>query len=95
MTKQIRQEYKTLAAIFLIIAAIAFLLILIPQAENFGAISSQEVDEYLYEKLDEYVRLYEEDPSLANIFNTAITNPDELTVTDRQTYLTLERKLFS
>jgi hypothetical protein len=95
MTKQIRQEHKTLAAIFLIIAAIAVLLLLIPQAENFGAISSHEVDEYLYEKLDEYVRLYEEDPSLVNIFNTAITNPDELTASDRQTYLALERKLFS
>ena len=33
--------------------------------------------------------------SFANIFNTAITNPDELTVTERQTYVTLERKLFS
>ena len=95
MTKQIRQEHKTLAAIFLIFAAIAVLLLLIPRAENFGAISSHEVDEYLYEKLDEYVRPYEDDPSLANIFNTAITDPDELTVTDRQTYLALERKLFS
>jgi len=79
----------------LIIAVFAALLLLIPQAENFGTISSQEVDEYLYKKLDEYVRPYDEDPSLANIFNTAITNPDEPTVTDRQTYLALERKLFS
>jgi hypothetical protein len=95
MTKQIRQEHKFLAAFFLIIAVFAVLLLLIPRAENFATISSQEVDEYLYKKLDEYVRPYDEDPSLANIFNTAITNPDELTATDRQTYLTLERKLFS
>ena len=95
MTKQIRQEHKFLAAFFLIIAVFAGLLLLIPRAENFATISSQEVDEYLYKKLDEYVRPYDEDPSLANIFNIAITNPDELTATDRQTYLTLERKLFS
>jgi len=95
MKKQIRQEHKTLAAIFLIVAATAVLLLLIPRTENFGAISSHEVDEYLYKKLDEYVRPYEEDPSLANIFTTAITNPDELSVADRQTYLALERKLFS
>ena len=95
MKKQIRQEHILLSAIFLIVAVIAVLLFLIPQTENFGAISSDEVDDYLYKKLDEYVLAYEEDPRLANIFTTAITNPDELSVTDRQTYLALERKLFS
>ena len=95
MTKQIRQEHKILAAFFLVIAVFAVLLLLIPRADNFATISSQEVDESLYKKLDEYVRPYDENPSFANIFNTAITNPDELTVTDRQTYVTLERKLFS
>lgn len=95
MTKQIRQEHKKLAAIFLIFAVIAVLLLLIPQTEKFGTISSREVDEHLYNKLDEYVRPYEEDSSLADIFTTALTNPDELSVTDRQVYLALERKLFS
>jgi len=89
MKKQIRQEHKTLAAIFLIIVVAAVLLLLIPRTENFGTISSDEVDDYLYAKLDKYVRPYEEDPRLANIFTTAMTNPNELSVTDRQTYLDL------
>jgi len=95
MKKQIRQEHKTLAAIFLIIAVAAVLLLLIPRTENFGTISSDEVDDYLYAKLDEYVRPYEEDPRLADIFTTAISNPDELSASDRQTYLALERRFFS
>jgi len=95
MKKQIRQEHIFLSAIFLIVAVIAVLLLLIPQTENFGTISSDEVDDYLYKKLDEYVAAYEEDSRLTNIFTTAITNPDELSVSDRQTYLALERKLFS
>lgn len=95
MTKQIRQEHKILAAFFLVIAVFAVLLLLIPQTEKFTTLSSQEVDEYLYKKLDEYVRPYDEDPALADIFATAITNPDELTAPDRQLYVDLERKLFS
>lgn len=95
MKKQIRQEHILLSAIVLTIAVIAVLLLLIPQTENFGTISSDEVDDYLYEKLDDYVRAYEEDPRLATLFTTAITNPDDLSVSDRQTYLALERKLFS
>ena len=90
---QIRQEYKTLAASFLIIAVIAVLCFLIPQVVNFGTISSQEVDELLYKQLEEYVRAYEDDPGLWNIFTIAKTNPDELTVADRQAYLAHERKL--
>ncbi|MGB5706869.1 MAG: hypothetical protein WBM41_08550 [Arenicellales bacterium] len=95
MKKQIRQEHILLSGIFLILAVIGILLFLIPQTENFGTISSDEVDDYLYKKLDEYVAAYEEDPRLASIFTTAISNPNELSVTDRQTYLALERKLFS
>lgn len=95
MKKQIRQEHKTLAAIFLIIAVPAVLLLLIPRTGNFGTISSDEVDDYLYAKLDEYVRPYDEDPNLANIFTKAMTNPNDLSTTDRQIYLALERKLFS
>ena len=90
-----RQEHKTLAAIFLIIAVLAVLLLLIPRTGNFGTISSDEVDDYLYAKLDEYVRPYDEDPNLANLFTKAMTNPNDLSTTDRQTYLALERKLFS
>lgn len=95
MKKQMRQEHKTLAAIFLIIAVLAVLLLLIPRTGNFGTISSDEVDDYLYAKLDEYVRPYDEDPNLANLFTKAMTNPNDLSTTDRQTYLALERKLFS
>lgn len=95
MKKQIRQEHLLLSAILVIFAVVAVLLFLIPRTESFGTISSEEVDDYLYKKLDEYVRAYEDDPKLVNIFTTAITNPDELSVTDRQTYLALERKLFS
>jgi len=95
MKKQIRQEHILLSAIVLTIAIVAVLLFLIPQTENFGTISSDEVDDYLYKKLDEYVRAYEEDPRLAKLFTTAITSPNELSVTDRKTFLALERRLFS
>jgi len=94
MKKQIRKEYITVAAIFLVVAVIAVLWFLISRIENFGTISSQEVDEILYRQLDEYVQAYEEDPGLAQIFTTALTNPDELTAADRQAYLTYERKFF-
>jgi len=83
------------AAFLLIIAVIAALWFLIPRVESFWAISSQEVDEILYKQLDEYLQEYVEDPGLANIFNAAVTNPDELTVADRQIYLAYERKFFS
>jgi hypothetical protein len=95
MKEQIRKEYKVLAALILIVAVYVVLLLLIPRSDTFGTISSHEVDEYLFEKLDEYVRPYEEDPNLANIFTIALNNPDALTASDRQIYLDLERKLFS
>ena len=95
MNKKIRQEYMTVAAMFVAIAFFAVLLFLIPLTENYGSINSQEVDDYLYKKLDEYARAYEGDPDLAKLFITAMRNPDELTPTERHTYLAIERKFFN
>ena len=95
MTMQMRREYKTLVTITLVAVAIGALIALMPRADNFQTVSSRELDETLYDRLDAYLQAYEEDPSLASIFATAMSNPDALTKTDRQTLLVMERKFLS
>jgi len=95
MRKQIRQEYKSLAAIIVVIAAVASFWYLFPQVDNLGGISSREVDRILYKHLDDYKRAYSEEPRLATIFATAISDPDALTAADRQLLLATEKEFFS
>jgi len=95
MNMQMRQEYLVSTAIFLTVAAVAVLWFLIPRVDNFGAISSSEVDRILYNRLDEYERAYEENAELQAIVTTALSNPDALTPAERQTYLVHERKFLA
>lgn len=92
MNMQIRREYILLTAILVAIAAVVFL---IPRVENIGTISSSEVDQILYARLNEYERVYNENLDLNRIVTEALTNPAKLTHEDRQIYLMHERKFLA
>lgn len=95
MKKQNLQRMYTLAATIGMISLVAVLWYLIPRAQNFGVISSDEVDDLLYERLDAYEQALANDVGLANAVQAALTEPESLTEADRQRYISHERRFFS
>ena len=94
MTKQKNRDNRTFAAIVLAFATLVALFFLAPRVQNKETISSREVENILYKRVDEYNRAVREVPGMAEIVVTAETNPDELTEVDRQLYLTYQLKFF-
>lgn len=95
MNKQNQQRIYTVLVSTGAIVLVAVLLYLIPIAHNFGAISSDEVDDLLYERLASYELALQNDPLLADIIRTALTAPELLDDEDRSLYVSHERRFFS
>ena len=95
MNKQNQQRINTLLITTGAIILVAMLLYLIPRAQNFGSISSDEVDDLLYERLASYELALQSDPVLAGIIRKALTAPDTLDDEDRDLYVSYERRFFS
>ena len=79
-------------AIVVVLVAIVYGL---PQATSLWSISSNEVDDLLYENLADYRDEFNNTPGLPDIFRQALTSPDQLTDEERSLYLEHERKFFS
>ena len=94
MTKQIRKEYQLVAAMVVSIVVVALLLLLIPRSEVLTSLTSRDLDESLYDRIDAYVQAYEENPQLSEIFDVAMTDPESLTESDRLLLLAQEREFF-
>ena len=94
MKKQKIRERITLATIVLTTIAFAALIALFPRLRNIETISSGDIDQILYERLDHYNEAIRGMPGLADIILAAENNPDHLTEVDRQVYLGYQRKFF-
>jgi len=90
MARRDTLEGVTVVAIVLGIAAFAALFVLFQDI----TISSDDVDDILYKRLDEYNRAIRENSSLASIITTAESDPANLTEDERQMYLTYQRAFF-
>ena len=83
---------------YLILPAIAIVLLAGAQVRNGGAlgsITSSEIEQTLNQRLDDYERRHLTDEKLAKIHTLALTDPDKLSESDRQTYVDYERMFFS
>ncbi|MGI9261972.1 MAG: hypothetical protein ACR2QR_08050 [Woeseiaceae bacterium] len=94
MRKQNQQRMYTLSAAIGMISLVAVLWYLIPRVENFSAISSNEVDDLLYERLDSYEQALRNNPELSAVVQTALTAPENLDDDARQLYISHERRFF-
>lgn len=94
MTKQKIRTNMTLAAVVLTFAALVALSYLAPRVQNIETVSSQEIEDILYKRVDEYNQAVLELPGMADIVTTAETNPDQLTAEERRLYLSHERKFY-
>jgi len=93
VTKQ--KLWKALVRIAIIsgLLAIPVLIMFGPGLEIMGSTSSSDVEDILYERVDEYNRAVSEIPGLADIVIAANTNPEYLNDADRQSYLATYRRL--
>jgi len=95
MRKQRRQELITYVATGGVIMVAAVLWSSIDRNSNSGFLTSREVDNLLYERLNGYERAFEQAPDLARLLNQAMTDPEQMTLDDRREYLSHERRFFS
>ena len=94
MKKHYQASLITYGATSGFIITVAVLLFLIPRVENFSSLSSHEIDDALYERLDWYEQVFKEEPDLAVLLQQALTEPEKLTVQQRHEYLSYERRFF-
>jgi len=99
MSKQITLEKKAVATVVVTVTTvvtITTIAVLIGLAYRFQEIkiSSAEVGDILYERLDEYNRAILEDPAIATIITTAERSPGELSEENRDIYLAYQRAFF-
>ena len=94
MKTEYRQEYRMLAAITATAVVTVTLLYIQPRVSDIGAISSRQVDNMLYRRLDEYQQAYRESTHLQAIVTTALTSPADLDSDERRIYIDHERRFF-
>ncbi len=94
MRKQSHQDLITYGATFGIISVVAVLWFLIPRVENFGSISSDEIEHLLYQRISGYEQTFRNTPDLAALLNQAMTDPEHMTLEERREYLSHERRFF-
>ena len=94
MRKQSQQELMTYGVTFGVISVVAVLWFLIPRVENFSWISSRQVDNLLYQRLDGYEQIFRDAPDLAALMTQALTDPEQMTLQQRREYLSHERRFF-
>lgn len=83
-----------LAAITVTAVVTVSLLYLGPRIADFGALSSRQIDNMLFRRLDEYQRAYQESSDLQAIVTTALTDPSHLDSDERRIYTDHEKRFF-
>ena len=94
MRKRKNRESIAFAATVLTFLSLSAVLFLVPRLQDTEEIGSQDVDDSLYEGVEEYNRAIREIPGVGDIIVTAERNPDELTKEHRQIYLNYQRDFF-
>ena len=94
MMKQKFRDNLTLTGVTLIFVALAALSYIAPRLQNTETVSSQKIEEILYERVDKYNRAVRNIPGMSDIVMNAEKNPVELTEDERQLYLTYQRRFY-
>ena len=95
MNKQEFLGTSSMATAVLPLAAFAVLIFIYSQLDTLSAISSHEVDDFLYKRLDAYEQAVINAPDLALTVAIARTHPERLSNMQRADYLNYERRFFS